>query len=233
VAVLAIWVEGNFFATESRPLQRCGAKWAVLDVTRCVAVGAEPPIPYGLPGSTFFANDFPTAFVRFGVRVGSPHPSRVAPLPASPPSACVSLIASCRRRAAMHQPARLRLRSVDTVLMRADDMAAPATATAEPSEPVEVRPGVHAITISGTKFELSTKYRIIKPIGHGAYGVVVYVKPTRCAACASLPCARARSPPAAHRCARAYACFCVDCVAAAGSLLARTVRGGERACGGG
>jgi hypothetical protein len=66
-------------------------------------------------------------------------------------------------------------------------MAAPSTTTAEPSEPVEVRPGVHAITISGTKFELSTKYRIIKPIGHGAYGVVVYVTRAPADRCVSSP----------------------------------------------
>jgi hypothetical protein len=31
--------------------------------------------------------------------------------------------------------------------------------------------------VSGTKFEVATRYRIIKPVGHGAYGVVVYVPP--------------------------------------------------------
>ena len=43
------------------------------------------------------------------------------------------------------------------------------------TEPKEIRPGVQSVTVSGTKFEVSTRYKIIKPIGHGAYGVVVYV----------------------------------------------------------
>jgi hypothetical protein len=40
-------------------------------------------------------------------------------------------------------------------------------------EAVEVRPGVNAVTIAGTRYEVSKRYRIIKAIGHGAYGVVV------------------------------------------------------------
>ena len=55
-------------------------------------------------------------------------------------------------------------------------MSAPAaTASDAISAPVEVRPGVQSVTVSGTKFEVAKKYRIIKPVGHGAYGVVVYV----------------------------------------------------------
>lgn len=37
-------------------------------------------------------------------------------------------------------------------------------------------PGVgntHTFIVSGTKFEVDTRYKLIKPIGHGAYGVVV------------------------------------------------------------
>ena len=36
---------------------------------------------------------------------------------------------------------------------------------------------MQSVTVSGTKFEVATRYRIIKPVGHGAYGVVVYVPP--------------------------------------------------------
>jgi mitogen-activated protein kinase 1/3 len=35
------------------------------------------------------------------------------------------------------------------------------------------RPGHHAFVVSGTRFELPDKYEYKKPIGHGAYGVVV------------------------------------------------------------
>ena len=35
------------------------------------------------------------------------------------------------------------------------------------------RPGVHSYVVSGTKFEVDVKYKPIKPIGHGAYGVVM------------------------------------------------------------
>ena len=31
----------------------------------------------------------------------------------------------------------------------------------------------HSFVISGTRFDVDKKYRLIKPIGHGAYGVVV------------------------------------------------------------
>lgn len=48
-------------------------------------------------------------------------------------------------------------------------------------------------TVAGTKFEIDEKYRIIKPIGHGAYGVVVCVRrlprPDPCTA---------RKPPCLH-----------------------------------
>jgi len=33
--------------------------------------------------------------------------------------------------------------------------------------------GRHSFTVSGTKFEVDKRYELIKPIGHGAYGVVV------------------------------------------------------------
>lgn len=38
---------------------------------------------------------------------------------------------------------------------------------------VEVRPGVSATVIGGTRYEIASKYHIIKSIGQGAYGVVV------------------------------------------------------------
>lgn len=33
----------------------------------------------------------------------------------------------------------------------------------------------HSFVVSGTKFDVHKRYELIKPIGHGAYGVVVYV----------------------------------------------------------
>mmetsp|Transcript_21413 Transcript_21413/g.46684 ORF Transcript_21413/g.46684 Transcript_21413/m.46684 type:complete len:377 (+) Transcript_21413:208-1338(+) len=33
--------------------------------------------------------------------------------------------------------------------------------------------GTHSFVVSGTKFEIDKRYELIKPIGHGAYGVVV------------------------------------------------------------
>jgi mitogen-activated protein kinase 1/3 len=48
------------------------------------------------------------------------------------------------------------------------------------SEPAkeETRPGFYASTVSGTRFELPDKYKIIRAIGHGAYGVVVSAENT-------------------------------------------------------
>lgn len=37
----------------------------------------------------------------------------------------------------------------------------------------EPRAGHHVFTVSGTVFEMETKYELIKPVGHGAYGVVI------------------------------------------------------------
>lgn len=36
------------------------------------------------------------------------------------------------------------------------------------------KPGKRTFIVCGTKFEVDAKYKIIKPIGHGAYGVVWY-----------------------------------------------------------
>lgn len=40
------------------------------------------------------------------------------------------------------------------------------------------RPGTHSFVVSGTKFEIDLKYKLIKPIGHGAYGVVISAQNT-------------------------------------------------------
>ena len=40
---------------------------------------------------------------------------------------------------------------------------------AKPAPP----PGTHSFVVSGTRFDVSEHYKLIKPIGHGAYGVVV------------------------------------------------------------
>lgn len=53
---------------------------------------------------------------------------------------------------------------------------------------VEVRPGVSATVIGGTRYEIASKYHIIKSIGQGAYGVVVYVAPLTPALCVCCLC---------------------------------------------
>ena len=35
------------------------------------------------------------------------------------------------------------------------------------------QPGIHSFVVSGTRFDVAEQYKLIKPIGHGAYGVVV------------------------------------------------------------
>ena len=45
----------------------------------------------------------------------------------------------------------------------------------EAADDVKVREGFHSFVVSGTKFEIEKKYKFIKPVGHGAYGVVMYV----------------------------------------------------------
>ncbi|KAF0702933.1 hypothetical protein AaE_015630 [Aphanomyces astaci] len=42
----------------------------------------------------------------------------------------------------------------------------------------DARLGTHSFVVSGTTFQVDTKYKFIKPIGHGAYGVVMYVVPS-------------------------------------------------------
>ena len=41
-----------------------------------------------------------------------------------------------------------------------------------------VPPETHSFVVSGTRFEVEKKYKLIKPIGHGAYGVVVACEDT-------------------------------------------------------
>ena len=41
-----------------------------------------------------------------------------------------------------------------------------------------VPPETHTFVVSGTRFEVEKKYKLIKPIGHGAYGVVVACEDT-------------------------------------------------------
>jgi hypothetical protein len=40
---------------------------------------------------------------------------------------------------------------------------------------VPSREGCHKVTVSNTTFEIDSRYTVIKPVGHGSYGVVVYV----------------------------------------------------------
>jgi len=44
--------------------------------------------------------------------------------------------------------------------------------------PIPTRPGYNSWTISGTKFDVEAKYRLIRAIGTGAYGVVVSAEDT-------------------------------------------------------
>ena len=51
-----------------------------------------------------------------------------------------------------------------------------ASASASDKWDPEYRASVQEAVVTGTKFVVDKKYKIIKPIGHGAYGVVVYVR---------------------------------------------------------
>jgi len=51
----------------------------------------------------------------------------------------------------------------------------------------EYKKSVQEAMVTGTKFVVDKKYKIIKPIGHGAYGVVVYVQRMRCSWCCVPP----------------------------------------------
>jgi hypothetical protein len=39
---------------------------------------------------------------------------------------------------------------------------------------IAVQPKINSYLMGGTRFDLPERYTPIKPIGHGAYGVVVY-----------------------------------------------------------
>ena len=47
------------------------------------------------------------------------------------------------------------------------------TSSASASSGKPQQPGTHSFVVSGTRFDVSEYYKLIKPIGHGAYGVVV------------------------------------------------------------
>ncbi len=53
-----------------------------------------------------------------------------------------------------------------------------------PTSPTPVltatRPNTRTFTVSGTTFEIDLKYQLLRPIGHGAYGIVMYVCLTHC-----------------------------------------------------
>ncbi|KAJ0400259.1 hypothetical protein ATCC90586_009312 [Pythium insidiosum] len=53
---------------------------------------------------------------------------------------------------------------------------APGSSATPAPAPVTIRPGTHAFVVSGTTFEIDLKYKMIKPIGHGAYGVVMWYR---------------------------------------------------------
>ncbi|TMW66378.1 hypothetical protein Poli38472_004143 [Pythium oligandrum] len=58
----------------------------------------------------------------------------------------------------------------------ADKASAGATGGASPPNApsaMPVRPGTHLFAVSGTTFDIDLKYKFLKPIGHGAYGVVI------------------------------------------------------------
>ncbi|OQR95451.1 sporangia induced mitogen-activated protein kinase [Thraustotheca clavata] len=48
----------------------------------------------------------------------------------------------------------------------------------EENKDVLQRPGTHSFVVSGTTFHVDTKYKFIKPVGHGAYGVVISAQNT-------------------------------------------------------
>lgn len=57
-------------------------------------------------------------------------------------------------------------------------VAAAATSAASATAPatgaaIVARPDTHSFAVSGTTFQIDNKYKFIKPIGHGAYGVVM------------------------------------------------------------
>ena len=76
------------------------------------------------------------------------------------------------------KPAEAAKPAADDVAKPAPPAGAPPPADADPKQakPDEVAApaaGMHSFVISGTRFDVDKKYRLIKPIGHGAYGVVV------------------------------------------------------------
>lgn len=58
-------------------------------------------------------------------------------------------------------------------------MASSSSTTAKTGAPAPSQPGVHSFVVSGTRFDVADHYKLIKPIGHGAYGVVVSANDTK------------------------------------------------------
>lgn len=55
---------------------------------------------------------------------------------------------------------------------------ATSSSTTDGTKPA-VREGTHSFVVSGTRFDVDEHYTLIKPIGHGAYGVVVSANNTK------------------------------------------------------
>jgi serine/threonine protein kinase len=58
-------------------------------------------------------------------------------------------------------------------------MSAAAAVNSAPAQNAPARPGIHSFVVSGTRFDVAEHYKLIKPIGHGAYGVVVSANNTK------------------------------------------------------
>ena len=58
-------------------------------------------------------------------------------------------------------------------------MAASSSSSAAEASVAPTQAGVHSFVVSGTRFDVAEHYKLIKPIGHGAYGVVVSANDTK------------------------------------------------------
>lgn len=47
------------------------------------------------------------------------------------------------------------------------------SATSPDAKSTGLRPDMYSFVVSGTTFQIDLKYKFLKPIGHGAYGVVM------------------------------------------------------------
>lgn len=57
---------------------------------------------------------------------------------------------------------------------KASTTAADGSAAASTALSTGLRPDTYSFVVSGTTFQIDLKYKLLKPIGHGAYGVVMY-----------------------------------------------------------